>query len=119
MQLSPECQSLIHGLLRPTPQARITVQGILRHPWVANGMPTQLAGINAHLLHLAGSGAMTGGCKQVCERAAEQTECSCTMLRSLHGCEFMMVDAVICETIRQVIHAACGLAAADSVYISL
>lgn len=65
MQLSLECQDLLHRLLRPTAQQRIALPAIMRHPWVVRDLAPGLAGTNARLLHLAGAGMLPGSCAQV------------------------------------------------------
>ena len=49
-QVSADCADLIGRMLMPDPAKRITVRQIMRHPWVAAGMPAQLARINATLI---------------------------------------------------------------------
>ena len=51
LQLSPECQHLIHHMFRPNPEERCTIEDIMRHPWFVKDLPPQLAHINSYLLH--------------------------------------------------------------------
>ena len=51
VQLSPECQHLIHHMFRPNPEERCTIEDIMRHPWFIKDLPPQLVHINSYLLH--------------------------------------------------------------------
>lgn len=55
---STEVRALLGAMLQPSPTARITIAGILAHPWFTTDLPPQLQSINADLA--AGSGALSG-----------------------------------------------------------
>lgn len=39
INLSPECVDLLKGILKPNPSERLTISGILGHPWYRVGLP--------------------------------------------------------------------------------
>lgn len=49
-QVSEECQDLLRRALEPDVGARLSMPVLLAHPWVLQGMPAALRGINAQLL---------------------------------------------------------------------
>ena len=53
--MSAECADLIGRMLTPDPAKRITLRQILRHPWVAAGMPAQLTRLNETLISRVGA----------------------------------------------------------------
>ena len=67
--LTPECKDLLSRLLEVNPDTRITIQQILRHPWVMKDMPPNLAELNTSLLQIPLS-MQTGSCRQSEEEVA-------------------------------------------------
>ena len=51
-QASEPCQDLIDRLLTADPAGRATMAEVLAHPWVAAGMPPELASLNDRLLEV-------------------------------------------------------------------
>ena len=55
-QASAECQHLVSRMLQPNPAHRLSLDEVLKHPWVTCDMPLQLATLNRRLLHVRHSG---------------------------------------------------------------
>lgn len=49
MELTPEFESLLQGMLQPNPQHRMAVASVLQHPWFTEGLPPGVAEMNARL----------------------------------------------------------------------
>lgn len=49
-QLSAECQDLLLALLQPNPAERITMAGVLKHPWFVQGLPEGALSMSDHCL---------------------------------------------------------------------
>ncbi|GMH37863.1 hypothetical protein BSKO_05747 [Bryopsis sp. KO-2023] len=48
--LSRDCRNFIARILQPDPKARITVKGIMEHPWFRKNLPPEFAGFNDALI---------------------------------------------------------------------
>ena len=48
--LSPPCASLIRGMLTVDPAKRLTMDDVMRHPWVRCDLPTDCFEVNTQLL---------------------------------------------------------------------
>lgn len=49
MEIAPEFEELLRGMLEPDWQRRMTVKDILHHPWFAEGLPPGVVDMNARL----------------------------------------------------------------------
>ena len=49
VEVDPEFQDLLHGMLEPDWTKRMTVSDIIDHPWFAEGLPPGVADMNARL----------------------------------------------------------------------
>lgn len=49
VELTPEFEELLQGMLQPDPSLRMAVGKVLRHPWFAEGLPPGVADMNARL----------------------------------------------------------------------
>lgn len=49
LQVSPECEDLLCGLLKNDPADRLTLLQALAHPWLAANMPPELLHLNIRL----------------------------------------------------------------------
>ncbi len=58
------CRDLIERMLTADCAKRITMEEILRHPWLRQGLTSHLASLNAELLALSETAAY-GMCQQV------------------------------------------------------
>ncbi len=70
--LTAECTDLLTRLLEVDPDKRITVQQILRHPWVMQDLPEGMANLNVNLLQVPLSLQSTN-CRQSEEEIVELT----------------------------------------------
>ena len=48
--ISPDCLQLLTKLLHPNPEARVTLEGVMGHPWFLRGLPAGALGMNERLL---------------------------------------------------------------------
>ena len=49
VEVAPEFEDLLRGMLEPDWTKRMTVSGILHHPWFADSLPPGVVEMNAHL----------------------------------------------------------------------
>ncbi len=70
--LTAECTDLLTRLLEVDPDKRITVQQILKHPWVVQDLPEGMANLNVNLLQVPLSLQSTN-CRQSEEEIVELT----------------------------------------------
>ena len=49
VEIAPEFEELLRGMLQPDWQRRMTVKEILHHPWFAEGLPPGVVDMNARL----------------------------------------------------------------------
>ncbi len=52
LQVSAQCWDLLARMLQPVPAQRACIAQVLTHPWVTDGMPTELATLNDRLLQV-------------------------------------------------------------------
>ena len=70
--LTPECTDLLSRLLEVDPDKRITVQQVLKHPWVVQDLPEDMVNLNSNLLQIPLS-IQSGNCKQSEEEIVQLT----------------------------------------------
>ena len=77
--LSPSCASLIRGMLTIDPVERLTMEDVMRHPWVRCDLPTDCFEVNAQLLAMP-EAHRTAFCRQTEDDILHVVGAACSLL---------------------------------------